>query len=121
MTDELRDYWFARTRTIRVMSDYGSASLWADAGNLGTDSVGLSNELVKRLDEWQSIFDWNFHYEPGWNSEVHHQRYNALGRELLPLVSTELPGYIVELHLWQGDAEIVERAGEWLPGWTPPA
>lgn len=120
MTDEVRDYWFAETRVVRMMSDYSSSPLWGDAGNLGTDSLGLSDGLVQRLDEWQSIFDWNLHYETGWNSEENHQRYNALGRELLPLVSAELPGYVVELHLWQGEEEIVERAGGWLPGWTPP-
>ncbi|GAA4386059.1 hypothetical protein [Tsukamurella soli] len=118
MTGAVRDYGVAPDRTIRIMSDYGSSPLWS-FGNIGTDTVGLSADLVTRLDDWQQLFDEHFHWETGWDDADVCTRYDELGRALLPLVSAELPGYAVELDLWPTDGGR-HYVGEWVSGWEPP-
>lgn len=114
---EVRDYEFAPGRMIRIMSDYGSTPLWAE-GCIDTDSVGLSADLVTRLDAWQQLFDEHFHWERGWDTADAATQYTAEGHALLELVSAQLPGYIVELHLWPTEGG-THSAGGWIPGWQP--
>lgn len=88
----------SQARRIKVMADYACHPLWSldddDPGQIAPDTLGLSPELVDRLEAWARAFedalDWDHPGGPGLWSDAEAESHRIEGRRLAAALAREL-------------------------------